>query len=190
MSSGGIKIVPFDLSWVAGVKKLTDQEIGKNYYSLAELKDIVRRSIKNGHNTSFVLLDDAQVVGVRLTYPPGQWSQGKGQVMDKALWPFALNETAYFQSLFLKESARNQGWGTLLSQHSIQVLRDLGAKGIVCHSWVESPGDSSRCYLKKLGFETLKVWPHYWKEVDYVCPRCGKPCLCSAEEMYLTLEEK
>ena len=38
-------------------------------------------------------------------------------------------------------------------------------------------------YLRAMGFELVKAHPLYWNKVDYVCTRCGKPCVCTAEEM-------
>ena len=35
--------------------------------------------------------------------------------------------------------------------------------------------------------DIIENYPEYWKEVDYDCTRCGKPCVCTAEEMYLDI---
>jgi ribosomal protein S18 acetylase RimI-like enzyme len=178
---------------LASVKTFTDQAIGKNYYSLAELQSIYNQSILNDRMCSFVLadpLDQTQSIrGIRICYPPGRWAKGKGSKIRPDLWGVDLQNCAYFQSLFVDERLRGQGWGPKLSEVAIGRLRQLGAKAIICHSWVESPGDSSGKYLRSLGFQPVIQHPQYWKEVDYICTRDGNPCMCTAEEMILKLEQ-
>ena len=182
-----LMIRAFKVSDVPGVKELTDQEIGQDYYGFDELIAIQKRSVKNGVNCSFVLLEGDKVRAIRLTFPPGCWFKGKGQQLSEDLWPHELKDTAYFQSLFVHKDYQGQGWGKKLSLASMAELRKLGTKGIVCHSWKESPSNSSSLYLKSMGFKFIKEYPRYWYDVDYRCPRCGKPCSCTAQEMHLDL---
>lgn len=179
------------LSDLPALKQFTDREIGSGYYSLEELEEIFLKSQKSGRMCSFVLKNGGQICGVRFTYAPGNWNQGKGKGLTVDRWPYPLNETAYFQSLFLAHDLQGQGWGGKLSLRSIDVLKAIGAKGIVCHSWKESPNNSSTKYLEKMGFEVIAEHPLYWQHVDYNCTRCGKPpCQCTALEMYLKLEAR
>ena len=182
-----LKITPFLVDDIDGVKKLTDIEIGENYFSLSELEEIQKKSYFKNQTASFVLRNKKSIFGVRLSLPPGQWQSGKGEILSEDLWEYKKDETAYFQSLFVSKSMQKKAWGKRLSEKSIEVLRSMGAKAIVCHSWLESPGGASKKYLLSLGFRSLAVYPEYWKNVDYICPRCGKPCVCSAEEMYMKI---
>ena len=167
------------------VKEFTDTEIGSGYYTLEELDDVFARSQTNATMCSFVLADDPHgtIKGVRLSYPPGQWAKGKGKGLHPELWKTPVESVAYFQSLFLSDDLRGRGWGRKLAEASLVALKSAGAKAVVCHAWRESPQDSSRRYLWKLGFQTVAIHPKYWSQVDYVCPLCGKPCMCTAEEM-------
>ncbi|HRK07167.1 MAG TPA: GNAT family N-acetyltransferase [Pseudobdellovibrionaceae bacterium] len=178
------------------LRRFTDQAIGEGYYSLDEVREVLRRSTLNGEVFTLVLVrpDEAtgqleKIVGARLTYPPGQWNHGKGKGLSPAAWPHPLQRTAYFQSLFLADELRGQGWGGRLSRAAIQLLRQkTSTLGIVTHSWKESPDNSSTRYLQKLGFQKITEYPEYWRDVDYNCTRCLKPpCLCTAQEMYLDL---
>ncbi len=171
------------------LKYFTDREIGAGYYSLQELGEIFERSWFLGRTASLVLKHKDRICGVRFSYPQGQWSQGKGSGLTPKLWPYAQSETAYFQSLFLAPEVQAAGWGVRLSQASADILRKMGARGILCHSWKESPHNSSRRYLDKMGFEMIAEHPFYWEHVNYNCPKCLKPpCQCTAQEMYLRLE--
>lgn len=197
------EMVPLRLEDLGRLKEFTDCKIGAGYYSDSEIEDIFRRSTPTTTTPeadlslpsdqqkmcSFLLKKDGEILGVRFSFPPGRWSHGKGHGenfgLTPAKWPFAMNETGYFQSLFLDDRVQGQGWGARLSEKSAEVLRAAGAKGIVCHSWKESPGGSSTKYLLKMGFQPITEHPLYWQHVDYNCTRCLKPpCQCTAIEMY------
>jgi ribosomal protein S18 acetylase RimI-like enzyme len=183
------QIRPLEKADLEAVKAFTDTAIGSGYYSLAELQEIYEKSLAiDGTMTTLVLIIDGKLCGIRITYPPGKWNKGKGRGLSPKKWPHDLQETAYFQSLFVDSGLTGQGYGKMLSLSAMKILKGVGAKGVVCHSWKESPHDSSGKYLRSLGFQLIETHPLYWKEVDYVCTRCGKPCLCTAEEMYLKLE--
>ncbi len=185
-----IHIRPFRMDDLEAIRRFTDQEIGVGYYSATEISDIFKRSQKDGVMCSFLLEDDlGGIKGVRISYPAGGWTKGKGKGLNPQLWPHPFEQTAYFQSLFLSSDLQGQGWGGKASQKSMEALRETGALGIVCHSWKESPNGSSSRYLQKLGFQLIAEHPQYCKEVPYNCTRCGSPpCLCTAQEMYLNLE--
>ncbi len=187
-----LKIRTLEQSDLGPLKAFTDREIGAGYYSETELSDIFRRSSKSGVMCSLLLCAaDGRIEGVRFSFPPGNWSHGKGQGLNPEKWPHGLNETAYFQSLFLSANVQGHGWGGKISSASIEILKRAGAKGIACHSWKQSPHGSSTRYLQKLGFKKVAEHAEYWKEVNYNCTIClTPPCRCTAEEMYLDLEEK
>lgn len=192
------QITPLEKADLAELKHFTDAAIGKGYYSESELENIFERSQakdSNGksHMCSFLLKEAGHIVGVRFTYPPGMWVHGKGSGLNKGLtqklWPHPQEQTGYFQSLFLADSVRGSGWGSKLSGRAIEELKSLGATGVVCHSWKESPDNSSSRYLEKMGFKAIAEHALYWKDIDYNCTRCGKPpCQCTAIEMYLRLD--
>lgn len=172
---------------LTALKDFTDLTIGYNYYTQKELEEIFEKSQLNNEMFTLVLILNNQIQGVRITYPPTQWVHGKGQGLSINKWPHTIYETAYFQSLFISPKLSGKGYGKKLSMAAIEKLKSIGTKGIVCHSWKESPMDSSGRYLRSLGFQIIDTHPLYWKQVDYECTRCGNPCLCTAEEMYLDL---
>lgn len=184
-----MKIVSFSDEFVVSAKKFADRAIGENYFSEQDLLEAIQRSTKDGLNASFILLNAAnEVLGFRLSFPPGQWMnlKSKSKICPE-LWKVAPEEMAYFQSIFLDKSIHGGGWGQKLSIQSLEVLKKMGAKAVVCHSWKESPNNSSMRYLEKMGFQAIKEHENYWIEVDYKCVRCGKPCLCTATEMVFYL---
>lgn len=180
-----MEIRPLEENDLPAVKIFSDRVIGADYFSATDLKDLLMKSRDaSGVMYSMVLIDETgSVRGMRLTFPPGNWSKGRGAGLSPELWGFGLDETAYFQSLFVDPDLTGQGWGRRLSLESLDRLRTFGAKAVVCHSWLESPNDSSGRYLRKLDFKHVKFHPKYWNNVDYQCPRCGRPCICTAEEM-------
>lgn len=179
-----MQIRPLHLDDLTQIKVFTDTTIGENYFSSEELKECYHKSLLNGVMYSFVLVDvNNKIQGLRLAYPPGSWSKGKGAKLRPELWKVPLDKAGYFQSLFLSAEVQGAGWGPQLSEASIIRLKAIGTQAIVTHAWQESPNNSSIRYLTKFGFEPVAAHPNYWIEVDYTCVRDGKPCRCTAVEM-------
>lgn len=196
--SAGPRIQKLERADLGRLKEFTDRAIGAGYYSENELEDIFAKSIgrrADGKSEMCSLLlvgnsekNSPEIFGVRFSYPPGRWNKGKGSGLNPELWPHAIAETAYFQSLFLSDKVQGQGWGSKLSLASIEMLKKSGARGVVCHSWKESPFNSSSKYLQKIGFKGIAEHPLYWQHVEYNCTRCLKPpCQCTAVEMYFEI---
>lgn len=181
-----MKFLPFTRDWVPAAKKFTDRAIGDGYYTEEQLHQIVENSQVNGQSCSLLLVDDKNdVFGVRITLPPGKWHLKDNIVgrIHPEKWRTKLEETGYFQSLFIDDSLQGQGWGSKLSLKAMEILKQNGIKAVATHSWKESPGNSSAKYLLKLGFQEVAEHPLFWYPIDYSCTRCGKPCVCTATEM-------
>lgn len=180
------KIREFKANDITRVLTFTERYIGLNYFTEEKLLEILAASKKNNIACSFVLEDSEGIKGIRFTYPPTQWiDRHPSQPVHPDLWRVTIEQTGYFQSLFIAEAHRGYGWGQRLSMASIESLKMLGARAVVCHSWDESPHDSSRKYLLKLGYQPVVSIPKFWMAIDYECIRCGKPCQCTATEMIL-----
>jgi len=166
------------------VMKFADLNIGQDYFSEEKLHQIFCATRKNNITCSFVLEDEQGIQGIRLSYAADQWiDRHPSQKIHCELWRTPLSSTGYFQSLFLAEKYRGQGWGQRLSMAAVESLKQLGAAAVVCHSWDESPDNSSRKYLDRFGFQAVISIPYFWNGIDYECTRCGKPCVCTATEM-------
>lgn len=185
-----IKIVPFTENYITEVKKFLDIYSGEDYLTEIELKNIVKnKSVFANMNASFLALNkENKVIAIRISYAPSKWINKniKGLSFDK--WTCHKDTVAKFHCLFVDKEYQGQGIGPKLSNESILHLKEMGAKAIICHSWLESPNNSSQRYLKKYGFESVSIHKDFWKELDYFCSGCSlSPCICSAEEMILYL---
>ncbi len=170
------------------ILRFADHNIGVNYFTPEKLEKILAAALQEDIMCSFVLEDDSGIQGIRLTYPPNQWiDRHPSQPVHPHLWRVPPSKCAYFQSLFIAKEYQGQGWGRRLSMASVENLRKLGTQAVVCHSWDESPGNSSRKYLDSLRFAPVISIANFWNKIDYECPRCGKPCVCTATEMILYL---
>lgn len=176
-------IRPLQISDLPEIKKFTDATIGENYFSENELQECFQKSQLNSVMYSFVLEDNKKMLGLRLAYPPGMWSKGKGAKLRPELWKVPQDKVGYFQSLFLSPEVRGSGWGPKLSETAIAKLKEIGTQAIVTHAWKESPNNSSLRYLTKFGFQEVATHPDYWVDVDYTCVLDGNPCHCTAVEM-------
>lgn len=183
-----IQILPIELEDLDQLKTFTDREIGTGYFSLKELEQIREQSLiqlPSGEilNCSFKLVQAKKILGVRLAFGPGRWTRGKGKGLRPDLWGVPQDRAGYFQSLFLSEDVRGQGFGPKLSKATEAVFLQAGAQAIVTHAWKESPDNSSIRYLTQAGFKPVAEHPEYWKDVDYECTHDGRPCRCTAVEM-------
>jgi len=162
------------------LQDFTDKWIGKNYYKEGEIEEILQSS----KGASFGAWHNGELQGMRLTLAPGEVTKFIKRGLSAELWPCAVEKMAYFKSLFVAEGAQGKGVGVSLSERSMEVLRSLGARAIVCHSWLESPGNSSQKYLKKIGFKEVHHHRKFWFPIDYDCTRCSpEKCICTAVEM-------
>jgi hypothetical protein len=172
------------------VAALADRAIGPGYYSVAEVLDYLRRSTAGGQAFSYVALRDDALLGFRFVLPPGAWQHGRGHGLSPEDWPGVQAKAAYFQSCFVAPEAMGQGLGGRMARLALADLRAQGAELVVTHSWKESPHDSSRRYLRRLGFTEVAEYPDYWRNIDYHCARCGRPCLCTAVEFVRALTDE
>jgi len=180
---------------VPTMKKFTDRWIGQNYFSMPELEEILQLSASGQDKNSTQQLSaslgaflDGEMVAVRLSFAPGVWIKKVGRGLSPEIWQqrFGLrpDDVAYFKSLFVAEEHQQLGLGKTLSLASIELLKKMGAKAILCHSWLESPGNSSQLYLQKMGFQDVSKHTLFWNHIDYDCTRCAPDrCQCTAMEM-------
>lgn len=165
----------------AAIKAFTDRWIGLNYYAEGELEHLLEQS----QGTSLAALaPDGEMAAIRLSLAPNTWIEDLGRGVTPDAWRIQASKMAYFKSLFVSKKFQAQGLGKELSLRSIELLKKLGAQGVLCHSWLESPNNSSQRYLIKLGFEEVARFPKFWYPIDYECTRCGPDrCVCTAVEM-------
>lgn len=170
------------------VKKFCDREIGHNYFSIEDLILVLERSSKNDHVSSFLAKNSkSEIVAVRLTFAPGTWPIDLDKTTPE-LWQVDVQDVGYFKSMFIHKDYQGSGLGGKISNASLKILKHQGAKAVVCHCTLDSPYNSSRRYLEKLGFVPLREFPHFWSSIDYHCAHClQRPCECTALEMILYL---
>lgn len=179
-----IKYEELNLSHVSELKLFLDKEAGFNYMTEDDLKDVIENNIiLNNLNASFIAKDNEKIIGLRLTYVPVKWiKDGKGATFSK--WNVDKSKVAKFHCLFIDNNYRGQGIGPKMSKMSVDVLREMGAKAIICYSWLESFNNSSQKYLIKYGFSPVNQHPNFWADLEYDCSGCNvRPCTCTAEEM-------
>ena len=168
------------------LKEFTDQWIGTNYFSIKELEHYYKLGKIGDLNASYVAKSNQKIVGLRLSFAPGNVLSEFKNGLTTNKWNVPPETVGYFKSLFISEEFQAMGLGKKLSQASIETLKKMGAKAVLCHSWNESPNNSSRRYLDKMGFIPIETHPKFWNHIDYDCTRCApNRCICDATEMIL-----
>ncbi len=170
------------------LKSFTDQWIGRDYYGEEELSQVLEASELDGESASFGAWSEGQLAAARLSFAPGRWDKLITRGLTPKSWPCSEKDMAYFKSLFVAEKFQCQGLGRSLSGASLEVLKRMGAKAVLCHSWLESPGNSSQRYLLAMNFKEVARHEKFWFPIDYECTRCApERCVCTAAEMVLDL---
>jgi predicted N-acetyltransferase YhbS len=181
------RIRNIELRDVNPILDFSDKWIGKNYFKKSELRQILLRGQVENLNASLVAVnEDNKIIGIRLTMAPEEWHQDVtySPFIRPSKWRVPINQVAYFKSLFVAREYQKKGIGRELSNRSIEILKKMGARAVLCHSWVESPQNSSKGYLRSMNFESVETHNQFWYYKDYECIRCTpSPCLCRAEEM-------
>jgi len=177
------------------VIELGNRIFGDNYLTQGELKDILKKSVKDGKNCSFTLaLNEGdgveKLIGFRLTYAPGQWvdSYDPDLELNPDMWGFDPEKVAYMKSNCLDVEFRGSGFGRMLLDHAVAETRRMGAEAAVAHIWMNSPGNSAYNYFTRAGGTVIKIYPSYWDAYhleDKPCSHCGFPCDCPAAEMII-----
>ncbi len=186
---GPVTIREMTLDDAPAVSALADRLVGQDYYPPGLVQRYLERARTAIGTLSYVAERDGQLVGFRFVLPPGRWDEGRGSGLTPERWPGPLAEAGYFQSCFVDHAEMGRGIGRRLAERAFADLRRVGASLVVAHSWKESPHDSSRRYLKRLGFVAVAEHPRYWAEVEYLCGGCKQPdCVCTAIEMVKVLE--
>ncbi|MCL1142158.1 GNAT family N-acetyltransferase [Shewanella gaetbuli] len=169
------------------VLTLGEQVHGQGYMDMAELEAIYHKGIKQGINANFVIIENDQLIGFRLTYAAGNWQPDQWCTLDE--WGVDASEVCYFKSNTIAEHARGKGLGGQLLQASIDAVIKQGAKAGVSHLWQQSPNNAAVRYFTKAGGKLIKQHPQRWHQrymgPQYVCVLCGNDCHCVACEMLL-----
>jgi len=176
------QIIPLSEDHFSDVVHFSDRWIGENYFKHQDLQKILKASQKEGLNSSLLAFQGDTLIGIRLTFSPGQLTVNKHLTPHE--WKVELSKVGYFKSLFISDEHQQRGIGKVLSIKSMDILKNMGGEAVLCHSWLESPENSSQRYLESLGFVKVKDHPNFWYDTDYKCVRCAPSrCLCTSVEM-------
>lgn len=141
-------------------------------------------------NASFIALSNDQVVGILLAYSPGTWIEYSTDRFKAGLTFKSLNcpidNISYLKTCLVHSDYQNKGLGEFLFNKMLCTLREMGSQAVLCHSWKESPSNSSQRFFLKIGFKKIKEHPNLWCEhkIDFICSHCRCfCCTCTAVEM-------
>jgi len=167
-----------------------ETHIATGYYSESDYEKFCGEKVFLG--ASVAAVQGNHIIGVRLTYGSGEWfSSFSSETLFIEKLGIPIEKIAYFKTIFVFPAWTGKGLGGRLSQKSLELLKQEGCAGVICHSVTNfSQNNSSQKYLAKLGFKSLGVHEKFWKDISGLyCNLCSsEPCLCDAEEMYLNLE--
>lgn len=128
-------------------------------------------------------------VSAPLQYEDIMWKETpQGDVSVIGYVHYILEQSeGYLNEIAVCKEFRGQGVATQLIKRALDDMRvdgvpQIGLK-VQTHAW-EYPDGSvpARKCLEESGFWEVEYLPQYYyrPDSDYICPRCGHPCRCSA----------
>lgn len=183
--SKGVSYFEMTPEHLADVVWLANLVHGANYLSNEEAEQFLERGQKNGINCCFVAFIDEELVGFRIAFAPSKWNIDKWCTPE--LWPAEPDKIGYFKCNTVHEDYRARSIGSNLMRLSMDAIKRQGAAAGICHTWMQSPGNSAYLYITKVGGEQIKLHKGKWAIEDYHCPVCNGFCSCEAAEMLVKL---
>lgn len=185
-----IEISPLHEEYFDGIIKLSNRIFGENYLNYSCLEEVLKKSIKNDHNSSFCLINYnlEKIIGFRLTYAPGLWINDYKLEIHPEEWGFNPANVAYMKSSCLDPGFLGQGLGRSMLTHAITETKKQNACAAVAHIWLHSPNNSAFKYFSRAGGTVIKRYPNYWSSIhnsQSPCKRCGSNCQCACAEMII-----
>ena len=168
------------------VVALGNEVHGENYLSIEELTQFLKRGEKNNLNCCFVAYFENEIVGFRIAFAPTNWQPDKWCTPN--LWPAEPEKMGYFKCNTVSKHHRAKHIGSNLMSLSKKILKQQGAIAGICHTWMQSPGNSAYLYIKKAGGEEVNRHQEKWNLPEYHCSVCHGICLCEAAEMVVPIE--
>jgi ribosomal protein S18 acetylase RimI-like enzyme len=183
------RIRPISVFDIQKIVDFADQWIAENYYKKSQLRALLMKGVREDVNASFVALDKNKIIGFGLAFAPSEWiTQDDEFNLSSHLWNVPSDDVAYLKNLVVDKNYQGLGIGRAILDKTTQAVKDMGAKAIVCHSWVESPKNTSRKYFDKMNFKPVNLHDNFWYFKDYICAKYSpRKCDCSACEMIKVL---
>ncbi|MGM0525249.1 MAG: GNAT family N-acetyltransferase [Pseudomonadota bacterium] len=174
----------------AAVIDLANSVHGDNYLNGDSLAALLEGGTVGDTKLNFLAEKEGEVVGVRLTLAPGNWSIDEACTPEE--WPVEPEHICYFKCAAVAESARGLGIGKQLLQKSISAAESLGCRAGLAHIWLQSPANSAYEYFSRCGGVLVNRHPDRWLQASledgYYCPVCDGNCRCDAGEMILMFD--
>lgn len=178
---------PMTAADFAAVIVLGNKVHGDNYLTESNLQDYFASGQQNGRNLHWLAFADGQLVGLRLTFAPGNWTID--DYCSPKAWPVDPAQMCYFKCAAIDQDYQGLGIGKSLLQHSAVEAAALGCKAGLAHIWRQSPNNSAFEYFSRCGGQLIDDYPDRWYQASvedgYYCPVCAGICHCSAAEMVL-----
>lgn len=171
---------------------IAEKQLGKNYITETVLDNCL---CDNGNNIGLV----SQIVNDNKTVITG-FITGKMISHNDVVEMYKSNldsipqvmmqtlKFGFIQSIAVSSDYTNMGIGKELVAQMDQELQKLGANVILTTAWKNGDNINIGSILRSLGYKESLTIPEYWHDDSikniYSCPRCGKPCHCSAVIFY------
>lgn len=157
---------------ITRIKNISNQCFGNNYLNISTINSAIES------NSLLVIKENGEVIGFCLFSISNR---------DKA-----DSYQSQIETLAVSKNYQNKGYGSILLNNTIKIIRSQSIKNIFYKGWLEGPNHFFIDKIKSLGFQKIKTIRNYWKkqsiEEGFICDLCGAPpCKCTLNLYQLTL---
>lgn len=173
---GALQIIDFNLTRVLTLEDLKEEPIGRIF--LAKI--------------------GSEIAGIlKLKFPGETLSDYEEKCITLDKINATRGEIGCVQVVVVNKAFQGRGIGKRLLTKGLEVLKGAGARAVLAHIWLSSPGGASEKMFLSFGFRPIKTHKRVWYESSikmgparYQCAHCGNPCKCDALEMVLYIDQK
>ena len=173
------------------IKRMCDEYIGADYYTLEELERAFRDA--DQYFTVYANEDDVPVAFIYMFTAELSEAAGVLKAPEGLLRQFAAPDAGrvgIFKTTCTEKSCRRHGILFELIQSCENTFRELGIKTIFLNALKLPSGKvPAENGLGRAQFSGITELSHPWSDIESTCPYCGKQhCMCNAVLYYKEID--
>lgn len=171
---------------IAAVLAISDEQLGKDYLSSNDIKEMINNREKHFAKIVFNLNNEAIgfcLCSILTSDELEKYLLVPIEELSKALT--YSKKIGLIKVIAVKENYQGRGIGYNLVGKCISEFIERNVSSMYCVGWKSSKGVNIGGILKNYDFKIIKEIPNYWREdsleKNYYCHDCGQPpCQCTA----------
>ena len=180
-------IIPFSIVYLEDVKKISDEQLGKDYISIDDFKTY---TLSHNSFINIALFGENNVVGFSICQIENKTDFIKNHMKEFTSFNLPHNSEeiqsiGIINTIATKESEKKKGIASALLTNCEVLLKKRKTQLVYIFAWKSKEGINIEKILKINNFKAIIEFKKYWYKESIInnfeCADCGKPpCNCSA----------